>query len=344
MPSGDFPCKPHESNRPIRIAVIGTGDWSRHFHLPALKALAHEFPVEIAGVWNQNGETAQLAARHFDIGRVYRSLDEAADDARADCFAVIVNSAAVKEIVARLLPRGLPILTEKPPGRTSAEARWLADAVRAPNVVAFNRRYMPINRRFKEMADVLPGAYFAECHFYRNDRPHERFVTETGIHGINFMEYLFGPVRSLRTETHAAPDGGMSWIASAVFAGGVRGVLKFFPCCGSSVERYEVHGPGRSLYLHCPQPYTSDRGRIETHEHSRLAATLDDEAGETPLGSGALDEYRDFFRAVRNATHGTASNFANAWHSVHVAEAIEAGAGFDTPHHTTIDTTTGLTA
>jgi hypothetical protein len=44
MPSGEFSCERHPSSRPIRIAVIGTGEWSRRFHLPALKVLADEVP------------------------------------------------------------------------------------------------------------------------------------------------------------------------------------------------------------------------------------------------------------------------------------------------------------
>jgi len=312
--------------KPIRAALIGAGEWSRRYHLPSLKALESEIPLELAGIWNQNAETAELAARQFKIGRVYPTLDAVAQDENLDCFVVIVNSSATAEIVCRLSSRKLPVFTEKPPGKSYQDALLLADRVRVPNVVAFNRRYMPINRRFKELADGISDAFFAECHFYRNERHYEHFIVETGIHGINYMEYLCGPIRRVKTETSRLPGCAADiWISSVTFESGMRGLFKFFPCCGSSVERYEVHGQHSSIYLHCPQSYTSDHpGKIDIHENGKLISTLYDEDGGSPLNTaGILDEYRDFFRAVGDGS-STVSNFRNACNSMRVAEAIEA--------------------
>ncbi|MBS1228727.1 MAG: hypothetical protein H6R17_2004 [Proteobacteria bacterium] len=312
--------------KPIRVAVIGAGEWSRQYHLPSLKALASEIPLEIAGIWNQNAETAELAARQFKIGRVYPTLDALAQDEGVDCFVVVVNSSATAEIVCRLSSRKLPIFSEKPPGKSYRDALLLADQVQVPNVVAFNRRYMPINRRFKALADGIDDAFFAECHFYRNERHYEHFIVETGIHGINYMEYLCGPIRSVETETQRLPSSGSDiWISSVTFESGMRGLFKFFPCCGSSVERYELHGRHSSIYLHCPQSYTSDHpGKIDIHENGKLISTLYDEDCGSPLRTaGILDEYRDFFRAVSDGS-STVSNFRNACNTMRVAEAIEA--------------------
>lgn len=311
---------------PLRVAVVGAGEWSRQYHLPSLRALASEIPLEIAGIWNQNAETAELAARQFGIGRVYPTLDALAQDEHLDCFVVVVNSSATAEIVHRLSARKLPIFTEKPPGKSYQEALQLAERVQVANVVAFNRRYMPINRRFKQLADGIGDAFFAECHFYRNERHYEHFVVETGIHGINYMEYLCGPICHVATETSRLPGNGTDiWISSVTFASGMRGLLKFFPCCGSSIERYEVHGQHASIYLHCPQSYTSDHpGKIDIHEDGKLISTLYDEDGGSPLRTaGMLDEYRDFFRAVGDGSN-TISNFNNACNTMRVAEAIEA--------------------
>jgi len=313
--------------KPLRIALIGAGAWARQYHLPALAALASETAIEIAGIWNRTREAAEQVAQQFSICRVYRDFEEVLADEHLDCFVVLVSSQVLTEIVGRLLVRGLPIFTEKPPGRTYQEAATLADLVKVPNVVAFNRRYMPINRRFKELADGMQGAYFAECHFYRNARLYDHFVLETGVHGINYMEYLCGPIRAVRTETgRLGQNGSAFWISSVIFESGARGVLKFFPCCGSSVERYEVHGADTSIYLQCPQSYTSDHpGRIEVHQKGTLLSVhLDDEESGPLISMGVIDEYRDFFRAVSDRS-ATASNFRNASNAMRVAEAIEAG-------------------
>jgi myo-inositol 2-dehydrogenase / D-chiro-inositol 1-dehydrogenase len=313
--------------RPIRIALLGTGAWARQYHLPALKVLEGDGDLQIAGVWNRTTEMAKRVARQFRVSRIYRSLDEVVGDPVLDGFVVIVNSAALKEMISRLLPRGLPIFTEKPPGRSYAETRELARLVRVPNLVAFNRRYMPINRRYKELVEGMRRPYFAECHFYRNQRHHEHFVMETGIHGINFMEHLCGRIRTVRTERRWSASGVDLWICSVVFESGLRGILKFFPCCGSSLERYEVHGPDSSIYLHCPQTYTTDHpGQIVVHEKGKSISTIQDEDRGALVTAGFVDEYRDFVQAARGG-QVTASNFLNSCSSMRIAEAIESTEG-----------------
>jgi predicted dehydrogenase len=308
---------------PVRVAILGTGEWARAYHFPSLQALADAVPVTIAGIWNRTAASAEQAAQQFGITRVYRSLDEVVGDDGVDAFIVLVSSAALAGIVARLLPRRLPIFTEKPTGGSYQEALMLADLVDVPNVVAFNRRYMPINRRFKELADGMTGTYFAECHFYRNERRYDHFVMETGVHGINYMEYLCGPVRAIRTDKHTMMQNDF-WISSVSFESGMQGIFKFFPCSGSNIERYEVHAENKSIYLHCPQTYTTDHpGRIVVHEGGMSVADIQDEEGEATLASvGLLDEYRDFFRALKDGS-ATASNFRNACNTMRVAEAIE---------------------
>ncbi|MCF8159877.1 MAG: Gfo/Idh/MocA family oxidoreductase [Polaromonas sp.] len=321
------------TNKPLRIALIGAGEWAREYHLPSLAVLAKETAIEIAGIWNRTRETAEQVARQFSIGRVYDDLADALNDEHLDCFVVLVNSNVLLEIVSKLMVRGVPIFTEKPPGKTYLDALLLAQRIKVPNVVAFNRRYMPINRRFKQIADGIDRPYFAECHFYRNERNYDHFVRETGVHGINYMEYLCGPIIAVRTETGTISKNGSDfWISSVVFESGICGLFKFFPCCGSSIERYELHGRNTSIYLHCPQSYTSDHpGKIEVHEHGRVISTLDDDDGDGLLTMGIIDEYRDFFRAITERSN-TASNFGNAANTMKVAEAIESGTVMGASH------------
>ncbi len=317
--------------RTIHIAVLGAGEWTCARHLPALQSLtggagrAAGFELQIVGIWNRTAARATQAARSFGIPRVYGSLDEVVDDRRLDCFCVLVHASALPGIVDRLMVSRLPIFCEKPPGASHAESLRLAALVDVPNVVAFNRRYMPIGRRFREMVGEVPNAYFAECHFYRNARVIEHFVLSTGVHGINFLEFLLGPIRNVDTQTLGDPAGGPPpRVCRVLFDSGVRGVLKFFPSCGSSVERYEVHGKDTSLYLHVPMAYTTDHpGRIVVHRGGRAERVIDDDSPDVLTAEGFIDEYMDFFRAVATGSP-TISNFANAWSTMKIAEAIEA--------------------
>jgi predicted dehydrogenase len=311
----------------INLAVIGAGEWAQLYHLPAIKYLQKEHSLQITGIWNRTAEKAQTAARRFGIPRVYAGLDDMLADQDINCFAVVVHADALKDVLDKVLVRNLPVLTEKPPGKNYEEAEAFSQAVKVTNVVAFNRRYTPLNQQFKQIVRQMPGLYFAECHFYRHQRYIADFITETGIHAINYMEYLLGRARTVSTEKWKNPENDTNiWISRIVFESGVKGVIKFFPCSGSSVERYEVHSNDISAYLHSPQHYTEDiPGRIIVHKNSKVHQIIEGSEADDPLVvSGFVGEYRDFFDAILH-NKATVSNFQNASHSMQLAEAIEKG-------------------
>ena len=311
---------------PVRLAVLGVGAWARRYHLATLAALRREGAVELAGLWNRTLATAQEAALEFDIARVYPSFESALGDEHVDGYVLLVHADVAASLAMRVAARGRPLLTEKPPGRSHAEALALAERVIVPNVVGFNRRYMPLACRFREIVAGIDGAHFAEVHFHRHDRSTPRFVTETGIHAINFIEHVCGPIADVATERlGAAAVGAPARICRLTFASGMPGLLKLFPRSGASVERYEVHGTDRSACFTCPAPFTGERrGRIVVHERGEVALDIvgrdDDELATT----GMLDQYRDFLRVFDEPAHATASNFRNAADTMRVAEAIEA--------------------
>jgi predicted dehydrogenase len=313
---------------PVRLAVLGTGDWTRRFHLPAMVAMRSEGAVEIAGVWNRTSATAEGAAREFGVVNVYPTIDAALADPSVEGCVVLVHSSVAAQVILRVAERGLPVFTEKPPGRSHAEATMLAERIRVPNVVGFNRRYMPLARKFRSAVEGIEKPFFAECHFYRHDRRYPRFVLETGIHGVNYIEQVCGPIASIApVRRTVGGEGGYAWMCPVLFESGMPGLLKFFPCSGSSLERYEVHGPERSAYFHCPAAYTSDQpGRVIVHERGEVAEEIVDEDGGMGelYTAGILDEYRDFLHLFDDPSHSTASNFRNACNTMRIAEAIEA--------------------
>jgi hypothetical protein len=172
------------------------------------------------------------------------------------------------------------MLVEKPPGRSYREHLELADRVHVSTSSA-STAAMPLNRRFREPAGTLTGAHYVGCRFHRHGRGAGRFIGETGIHGINFIEFVGGPIcgvlpaaarryRDLRRLAGVRDrDGGAGRVPAAQRA---------------SVERYEVHGPESSLPRE-PDPYCSDApGRIVVHHRGRPAAVIAgvDDPGREP--------------------------------------------------------------
>jgi predicted dehydrogenase len=324
--------------RRLNVAVIGAAEWAAAYHLPALKLLEEQSSsslgsapaIRLYGIWNRTTALAERAAARFGFPRVYSELGELAADERIDCFVVLVNPKVLPEIVSQLLPRQLPLFTEKSPGWSYRQARELADTVRVVNVVGFNRRYMPLNQRFKAVVEAMPTPYFVDCHFYRHERLCEEFIIETGVHGLNYLEYLCGPVAAIHTVRRKNPvNQTYLWECTMEFASGLHGAATFFPCSGSSIERFAVHGNDQSAYLHSPQTYSSDYpGRIILHRGGKVAETVEGSTEASVLvNAGFVNEYLDFFAGV---LHGqdTVSNFRNACATMQMAETVERGESY----------------
>ncbi|HUV06538.1 MAG TPA: Gfo/Idh/MocA family oxidoreductase [Spirochaetia bacterium] len=314
----------------LHLGFIGAGDWVEKYHIPVIRRLSRRQRLSVSGIWNRTRSKAENLVARFDLPKVYRDLQEIIDDPDVDRFAVAVNSRGVRDILRRLAVRNLPVLCEKPPGRNGEEARELAEVITATNVVAFNRRYMPLNQQFKSLLEEWPGIDYVECSFYRRDRDVASFVTETGIHGINLLEYLIGDIAGLGCERWAvANTSTCNWLANLRFSNGVRGLIKFFPFAGINLEMVAVSGRGLTASIQTAHPFTDARAgfiKIDRNDSKGEIATLIIEQQELdPLTAGGFEgEYLDFFGAIRE-NRTTVSNFQNAWRSMVIAEAIERG-------------------
>jgi myo-inositol 2-dehydrogenase / D-chiro-inositol 1-dehydrogenase len=320
------------------IAFIGSGNWARKYHFPALAHVRDEVgapSIRLRGIFSLDQETAQTVATEYGFERVYASMAELLADDEIDAFAVAVLPEALVYVIEQIAPRGLPIFSEKPPGISSAQAQRLADLVQTTNVVAFNRRFIPLNNVFKEIVDEMDDVFFVEGHFFRHNRQDHAFALETGIHWINFMTYLFGPIRAVRNERWPHPQND-TWLrlAHLTFESGLRGLLKIFPCTGAQGERLEVHSPQRTAFLY--GPLWEDPGEIVIEENVFAAVlhaprlirrTIPGGTGPELVERGIVGEYVEFFNAIHSGKP-TRSNFQNAVNSMRVAEAIETGIDF----------------
>jgi predicted dehydrogenase len=292
-------------NRKLNLALIGSGEWAVDYHLPTIYSDDLKDKLNLCGVWNRTRSKSERVAKEWEIPHIYASLDEILQDSDIDAVSVVVNSRAVGQILRRLSRRHLPILCEKPPGRDSREA--------------------------KNLVDKLESIQFVECHFLRRHREDQKFVTETGVHGINFLEYLLGPIRAVDAERwFSEGKNNYNWLARLTFASGLRGFIKFFPSAGISLESIEVHGDDVSLYLDSEQHFTdTTEGRI-THyrntKRNKIAkrnVVINREGGRLRRG-GFVGEYLEFISAVQKRT-SPLSNFGNSWTSMRIAEIIEQG-------------------
>lgn len=127
-------------NRPRPIVMIGAGGIVGSAHLPAYR----DAGLPVHGVFDVRSEAAEALATQYGISAVFRSLSSALQQTDA-VFDVAVPAEEVLGIVEQL-PIGAAVLIQKPLGRDLNEARRIAAACAARQLVAavnFQLRFSP---------------------------------------------------------------------------------------------------------------------------------------------------------------------------------------------------------
>jgi predicted dehydrogenase len=255
---------------PIRVAVVGTGDWWGRQHA---ELFAGRPDTELVAVVGRN--PARTAARAAAYGATpHVDLDEMLERHRPDLVSVCLPNEAHYEPTLRLLRAGVPLLLEKPLVFSLDEADVLvAEAAGKFVGINFNHRYAkPVRLAAAALArGDLGRLTFATWRFGgetgTSSHPYAGLI-ETQCHGLDMLEHLCGPVESVMTEAYDG-GGGYSTLAVALrFAGGAVGSL-----VGSydssyaytDTHRVELNGTdGRILIQDTVRRYTFQRAGDET--------------------------------------------------------------------------------
>lgn len=178
----------------FKICVIGCGGIAVRGHGPAyqLYRQTHE-GTELAGCCDIDAQRAAHFRERFGFRRAYTDYAEMLAQERPDAVCLVVPVEKTAGLAVSIMKRGYPLLMEKPPGIELCEAELLANAAEScgvPNMVAFNRRHVPLVRILRErMANRV--IRHIQCEFCRVGRYDKDFTT-TAVHGIDTVGLLAG--------------------------------------------------------------------------------------------------------------------------------------------------------
>lgn len=223
---------------PVRVGLVGAGQWAATMHAPLHSAGAE---TQLAGIWSASGGTAvALAARHGVPA--FTSFEELLASCEAVDFAV--PPAVQAELAPRAADAGRALLLEKPLGASLQQATAVADAVRrnrVANAVVLTKRYHQRTRRFLATAAELrseaavlgvTGTYlhggFLDGGFLEAGSPaakdtrgwRDEFgaLYDLGPHLLDLMELAAGPIDAVLAE------GRKDYVALTTFhSGGATG-------------------------------------------------------------------------------------------------------------------------
>lgn len=139
---------------PVRFGLVGTGDWARATHAPALASTGG---IELSAVWGRNPSAAAELASEYGAAAVSDLTDFLA---RVDAVAFAVPPDVQSEIASQAAAAGKHLLLEKPIATDEAAADALVDAVQSSgvaSVVFFTARFLPDVRAWLDEASAQDG-------------------------------------------------------------------------------------------------------------------------------------------------------------------------------------------
>jgi predicted dehydrogenase len=183
----------------FKVCVIGCGQIADTMHGPAYVKYRNENnDIEFAGCCDIDEAKAEMFRLKYSFTKSYTDWNKMLTVEKPDAVCLLTPVQFIAPMAEKILSYGIPLLIEKPPGRTKDELLKLiniAEQKNVPHLVAFNRRYAPLIRKTRELAQtgITSPEQFQSLRYemHRVKRHNEDFST-TAIHAIDTVRYICG--------------------------------------------------------------------------------------------------------------------------------------------------------
>lgn len=318
-------------NRPFKIAQIGAGSFSRARHAPVLQRLASgPCPrVSLEAICDLDLGRAEAFVRDFGYARAFTDLDRMLDAVQPDLLYCLTQPTATYGALERLLPRRLPIFTEKPPGVSVEQAERLAalaEEYGALTYVAFNRRRAPGIECLKQWSEENGPVCYIQAEMFRHRRLEPDFPIGTAIHPLDCLRYLGGEVVAMETQSQPYPGReARDFRVRLRFASAVTADLTILVDCGLCRERYLVQVENALMEVILGGGYSSDfcpAGQVAYADNRVLFQET--APPDALIAGGFLGEHEAFLEAVATGRRPDCC-LQDARHSLRLAAALNEG-------------------
>lgn len=241
----------------MRFCLIGCGNIASTMHAPAYRAYqsAHPdfYPAACCDVMESRAVEMQ---KQVGFARHYTDYRQMLAKEKPDAVAVIVSETAAVEVGLDVLRAGIPMLIEKPPGRTSEGTAALAAEAQkrgVPCQVAFNRRYMPVLSAMRARAPEKIHLISYELIRYARKDP---YFSNTTVHAIDAVRYLanadYAHVRFSYLEMPQHGEGVCDIFMDCTMTSGTKAQIRLCQMAGVSLERAGIYAENQLLLGYTP--------------------------------------------------------------------------------------------
>ena len=193
--------------------------------------------VRAVGITSRTLSKAESLANTFQIEQVYDTVDHMLKGCAPDGIMVLVSANQIYDVALNLIPTGIPLFLEKPPGLIPEQTKaltGLANNHGTKNMVGFNRRYYSIFHKGIELINqnggLLGVAVEGHERFWKivdRDIPNEirkNWIYANSTHTIDLLRLFGGEVEQINALKKSVKEqNGDQFAASMKFASGAIG-------------------------------------------------------------------------------------------------------------------------
>jgi len=270
---------------------VGCGAIANAMHGPAyVKYASENKDAVLAGCCDIDEKRAAAFQNDFGFLQAYTDLDDMLARQKPDAVCLLTPVDLTAELAKKILLAGIPMIMEKPPGKTPEDTIRLADIAAKRSVpvrVAFNRRYAPLVRQMKTLlADSGQRIQSLQYDMLRIDRPDSDFST-TAIHALDAVCFITGSdFKAIRFEYAAYPELGENVADThmqCIMGNGTIVNLSICPVTGMNSEKAVVNLHGDTMILDFMGNAVNLTGRLIHLRKGEIIFSMN--GGDTPDGS-----------------------------------------------------------
>lgn len=241
----------------VRVGMIGAGGMANSVHYPSL---AEFDDAEIYAISDLNEDRLNKTADKYNVQKRYKDYIKMISEVELDAVYIVMPPHHLFDLVIQCLNRKLHVFIEKPPGVTPEQTRNMALTAEKNNcltMVGFNRRFIPLMVKVREMVEERGPILQCAATFYKNSigaGPYYAgaidILTCDAIHAVDTLRWIGGEVEAVASDIrklHADYDN--SFNALMRFENGATGFLLTNWVVGKRVHVFEMHAKGISAFV-----------------------------------------------------------------------------------------------
>ena len=196
----------------VKVGIIGAGTITRKH----LDVIAEMDWIEAVGITSRTRSKAGHVAQEYGIPVCADDVESLLKQAHPDTLMILVSAEQMYHVASNVIPFGLPLFLEKPPGLIPDETKTLAALAQEHSVqtmVGFNRRYYSVFQKGRDIIldnGTLLGVsvegherFWKIADMVEKKKLRSKWLYANSTHTIDLLRFFGGELSNVHAVAHS---------------------------------------------------------------------------------------------------------------------------------------------